>query len=185
MLRLLFLIVTLGAGAGHGAAWSMLPETEVEVDVPWRGLTVVMRFPDVAGTIEFDERRPETAHARIAVATTTVRTGLPPADRLAKSADFLAAEEFPSIGFTLERLEQTSRSTADIFGQIAFRGVTRPIEFKATVFRYGAAEDDPERFEAGFRLEGSIDRTKFGSVGALREVPAVLPIRIDLFIKSD
>jgi hypothetical protein len=66
MLRALILAFTLLSGAVHAATWSLLPETEVAVDVPWRGLTVVMRFPDVAGTIEFDERRPETARARIA-----------------------------------------------------------------------------------------------------------------------
>ena len=183
MLRALILAFTLLSGAVHAATWSLLPETEVVVDVPWRGLTVVMRFPDVAGTIEFDERRPETARARIAVATTSVRTGLPPADRLAKSDDFLAARQYPQIDFTLDRLDQTSRSTADIFGRITFRGVTRPIAFKATVVRYEPVAGN--RFEAGFRLQGSIDRTEFGSTGAAGEVPAVLPVRIDLFIRSD
>jgi hypothetical protein len=52
------------------------------------------------------------------------------------------------------------------------------------VLRYGPAEDNPGRFEAGFQLDGAIDRTEFGSNGALSEVPAVLPIRIQLLMAS-
>ncbi len=177
------LLVVLAAPL-HAASWVVSPETSVVVSVPWRGLTIDMRFPDIDGRVEFDERRPDRTEAKIVVAAGSVRTGLPPADRLARSQDFLAADAHPTIGFTLDRLTQTSRSTADVAGRITFRGVTRPIAFKARVFRYGPAEDDPERFEAGFQLDGAIDRTEFGATGALREVPARLPIRIRLVLAS-
>jgi polyisoprenoid-binding protein YceI len=182
-LRALALLVLVAAPL-HAASWVVAPETSVTVAVPWRGLTIDMRFPDIEGTVEFDERRPDRTRAQIAVAAGSVRTGLPPADRLARSQDFLAAEAYPTIGFRLDRLTQTSPSTADIEGRITFRGVTRPIAFKARVFRYGPAEDDSERFEAGFQLDGSIDRTEFGAMGALREVPARLPVRIRLLLSS-
>jgi polyisoprenoid-binding protein YceI len=67
---------------------------------------------------------------------------------------------------------------------MTLRGVTRPVVFKATVFRYGPASDDPTRFEAGFDIAGVIDRTEFGSTGGLPEVPASLPVRIRLAIRS-
>jgi polyisoprenoid-binding protein YceI len=182
MLRVLTLIATLAAGAAGATPWVLLPETAVTVDVPWRGLTVALRFPDVDGSVEFDESNPESARARIAVASTTATTGLPPADRVARSAEFLAADSFPSMAFTLDRLVRTSRSTADVRGVVTFRGVSRPILFRATVLRYGPGTDG--RFEAGFRLEGTIDRTEFGATGAAGEIPAVLPVRIDLMMAS-
>ena len=184
MLRSLVLAACLVASSAGAAPWALSPETSITVDVSWRGLTIPLRFTKFSGTVEFDETRPEIAMAEIDVAATSVRTGLPPADRVARSANFLGAERYPSIGFTLDRLEQTSRSTANVFGRITFRGITRPIGFKARVFRYGPAEDDTGRFEAGFQLEGAIDRTEFGSTGALPEVPAVLPIRIRLLMTS-
>lgn len=184
MLRVLAFAVALVASPLAAAPWVLQPETEVTVDVPWRGLVVEMRFPDVSGTVEFDERRPETAAADITVDATSARTGLAPADRLARSDAFLAAERYPAIGFRLTRLVQTSRSRADVTGEITFRGVTRPIGFRARVFRYAPADDDPDRFEAGFLLDGSIDRTEFGANGAPGEVPAVLAVRIRLLMAS-
>lgn len=184
MLRALLIVAILVCGSAQAASWRISPETSVTVLVPWRGLTVTMRFPDISGTVEFDERRPETARADVTVDARSVRTGLPPADKLARSDDFLAAAEHPSIRFRLERLVQTSRSTADVFGRITFRGTTRPIAFTARVFRYGPVEGDPDAFETGFQLDGTIDRTEFGSTGAMGEVPAVLQIRIRLLMAS-
>ena len=69
-------------------------------------------------------------------------------------------------------------------GRITLRGVTRPVGFKAEVFRFGPADDDPDSFEAGFNLTGQIDRTEFGSTGGLPEVGAVLPVRIRLLMRS-
>lgn len=184
MVRAFLIAALLVLGPAHAAPWTISPETSVTVQVPWRGLTVTMRFPEISGAVEFDERRPETARADITVDARSVATGLPPGDRLARSEDFLAAAEYPDIRFRLERLVQTSRSTADVFGRITFRGTTRPIAFSARVFRYGPLESDPDTFEAGFQLDGAIDRTEFGSTGALGEVPAVLQIRIRLLMSS-
>jgi hypothetical protein len=63
--------------------------------------------------------------------------------------------------------------------------VTRPVNFQAKVFAYGPAKDDPGRFEAGFDLSGSVDRTAFGSTGGLPEVAAVLPVHIRLLMSSE
>jgi polyisoprenoid-binding protein YceI len=185
MLRIVVLLVLIALPGGAAAStWRLAPETSVSVDVLWQGSRVEVRFPALSGEITFDERRPEAASARITVFSGSAATGLAPVDALARSEGYLAAGRFPTITFVLDRLTQTSRSTADIFGRITFRGVTRPIAFEAVVFRYGPAEDDPERFEAGFTLTGAIDRTEFGSTAGLPEVAAVLPIRIRLLMVS-
>lgn len=167
-----------------GATWQLEPETSVSVDVAWRGGSVEVRFPNLKGTIEFDERRPETARARISVATADAVTGVGVVDALVRSRDYLDADRYPTIVFELDRLAQTSASTADILGRITLRGVTRPVTFKAKVFRFGPAADAPERFEAGFDLTATIDRTKFGSTGGLPDVSAMLPVGIRLVMTS-
>jgi len=183
MLRLVVLLLLLPA-ATLAASWQLDPETRVAVDVAWQGRTVEVRFPNLAGEIDFDEAHPERARAAIAVSARDATTGVGVVDALVRSPDYLGAARFPTITFRLDRLVQTSKQTADIFGRITLRGVTRPLAFQAQVVRYGPAKDDPTRFEAGFDLTGRIDRTEFGSTGGVPEVGAELPIRIRLLMRS-
>jgi polyisoprenoid-binding protein YceI len=176
-----FVLVALPAAA---APWKLEPETSVAVEVTWQGKNVEVRFPTLGGRIDFDQDHPERAKAAITVAATDATTGVGVVDQLLRSRDYLGASQYPSIGFRLDKLTRTSKSTADVTGAITLRGVTKPITFKAQVIRYGPAKDDPNAFEAGFDLSGSIDRTAFGSTGGLPEVAAVLPVRIRLLMRS-
>ena len=184
MLRLVLVLSLLLPVALQAAPWQLSPETQVAVDVPWQGRKVEVRFPTMTGVVDFDADHPETARAAISVSARDVETGLPPVNALVRSAGYLDAASFPTITFRLDRLVQTSKSTADIFGSLTLRGVTQPISFQAKVFRYGPAEDDPDRFEAGFNLTGQIDRTAFGSTADLPEVGAVLGLRVRLVMTS-
>jgi polyisoprenoid-binding protein YceI len=184
MLRLAIFLFWLLPATAWAVPWVLDTGTRVAVDVSWAGGLVEVRFPRLAGTIDFDERQPQNAQARITVSARNATTGIPVADALMRSEGYLATDRFPEIEFELDRLVQTSRSTADIFGRMTLRGVTRPVAFKATVVRYGPAADDPARFEAGFDLEGSIDRRDFGSTGGIPDVSAELPIRIRLLMTS-
>jgi polyisoprenoid-binding protein YceI len=183
MIRVLCLLLLL-PGLAAAAPWRLDPATSVAVDVSWQGRTVAVRFPSLSGEIDFDADHPDAARATISVSTRDATTGVGVVDTLVRSRDYLAADRFPAITFRLDRLVQTSKQTADVFGHITLRGVTRPLAFRAEVFRYGPAEDDPNRFEAGFNLTGSIDRTEFGSTGGMPEVGAVLPVRIRLLMTS-
>jgi polyisoprenoid-binding protein YceI len=182
MLKRLMLLLALVPAPGLAAPWQLDPDTAVSVDVPWQGKTVEVRFPTLSGQVDFDADHPDRARATISVAAGDATTGVGVVDTLVRSGDYLAAARYPAITFRLDRLTQTSKSTADIEGQITLRGVTRPLGFHAEVFRYGPAADG--HFEAGFNLTGSIDRTQFGSTGGLPEVGAVLPVRIRLLMSS-
>jgi polyisoprenoid-binding protein YceI len=177
---LLLLLPTLGLAA----PWRIDPGTKVEVDVAWRGGTVAVSFPDLSGSIDFDADHPERAQAVIVVATTTATTGLAIVDELVRSDGYLQADRYPQMTFRLDRLVQRSRTSADVEGRITLRGVTLPVTYAANVIRYGPAAADPGRFEAGFDLTGSIDRTDFGSTGGIPDVASVLPVRIRLLISS-
>ncbi len=168
------------------APWGIIdPDTRVEVGVPWLGNVVRMRFDDVSGAIDFDARRPDRARADILVDVTTVETGLGIVNAFVKGPDYLNARAFPQIRFQLDRLEQTTKSTADIYGRITFLGITRPVLFKATAFRYGPNDDQSGRFEAGFDLSGEIDRRSYGHTTGLPEIAAVLPVRIRLLMTPE
>ncbi|WP_112322416.1 YceI family protein [Oceanibium sediminis] len=167
------------------AEWSVVePETRVEVDVAYLGSVVTMRFDTVKGAILFDEKHPERAKANILVGTRDVDTGLGIVNALVRSKDYLNTNAYPTIGFRLRKLVQTSKSTADIFGDMTLLGITRPVAFRATVFRYGPSPVDPARFDAGFTLSGAVDRREFGHTEGYPAVAAILPVRIRLLMRS-
>lgn len=178
---LIFLIIP---GQCLARPWVIAPQSTITADVTWQGLNVPVHFPSFAGNIDFDERKIQDTRAAIAVATVDATTGLPSADALLRGPGYLDSKSFPRITFRLDKLTQTSKSTADVQGMITLRGVSAPLLFHATVFRYGPAPDNPARFEAGFDLSGKIDRTMFGSTGGLPALGAVMPIRIHLLIRS-
>jgi len=184
MLKSLILILALLPLPAFAAVWRLDPDTSVTADVEWEGRTVQVRFPTLSGEIDFDEKNPEQARASISVAAGDATTGVAVVDSLVRSRDYLGVDEFPTITFQLDKLTQTSKSAADVTGRITLRGVTKPVSFKATVIAYGPAKDDPGRFEAGFDITGSIDRTEFGSTGGLPNVSAILPMHIRLLMTS-
>jgi polyisoprenoid-binding protein YceI len=171
-------------GLAVAAPWVLDPDSRIVVDVEWQGSTVEVRFPAPTGEVDFDAEHPEAARAKISVSAREATTGLGPVDALVRGQEYLDAEQFPRITFGLDRLVQTSKQTAEITGDITLRGVTRPATFDATVIRYGPDPSDPQRFQAGIDLTGSIDRTEVGSTGGLPEVGAVLPVRIRLLMTS-
>lgn len=183
VLVLLFVALALPAVA-FADQWRIDPRTRVNVEISWRGATVTVNFPEISGDVVFDETRPERTRARIQVNAARATTGLPPVDALVRGPGYLDAARHPVIAFNLDRLTLTSRQTARIDGTITLRGQTRPAQFSATVFRYGPAAEDPSVFEAGFDVEGEIDRTAFGSNAGLPDVPAILPVRVRLLLVS-
>lgn len=188
MVRFCFIVMLVVAlllpAAAFAGQWSIDPRTRVDVEVAWRGATVTVNFPDIAGVVEFDEKQPERARARIQASSARATTGLAPVDALVRGPGYLDASRHPVIIFNLDRLEPTSRQSARITGSITLRGQTRPAQFAATVFRYGPAAKDPSVFEAGFDVKGEIDRTAFGSTAGLPGVPPILPVRVRLLLVS-
>ncbi len=187
MKHLVLILALLVPGpAAYAAPWFLIPsETSIEVDVRYQNRsTLTVGFPQFAGAIDFDEKRPQGTRATIQVSSQTIRTGLSILNPIIKSSDYLDARNHPNITFQLDRLQQTSKSTADIFGRITFLGVTRPIAFKANVFRYEPVGEVPGGFEAGFDLSGEFDRREFGNTTGLPDVAAVLPVRIRLLMSN-
>lgn len=185
MLRLAVILgLALAPCVAAAAPWKLDPATEVSVDVPWRGSDVLVRFSGLQGQVDFDEKSPEAAKARISVAAGSAETGVGVVNALVKSAGYLDAAEFPTISFQLDKLTRLSKNEAKVDGRLTLRGVTKPVTFDAKVFRYGPAKDDPDKFEAGFDIRGKIDRTQFGSTGGVPEVPADLDLRIRLLMSS-
>ncbi len=184
-MRIVIVLLLILPMAARAAPWDVVAEeTRVTVRVPYLSSFVDMHFETVRGRVDFDARRPERADARIAVAAGDVETGLGIVNAFVRGERWLNVAEHPEILFHLDRLEQTTESTADVFGRITFLGVTRPVALEAEVFRYGPTPGADATFDAGFTLRGVIDRTDFGHTAGLPQVAAEFPVRIRLLMRS-
>lgn len=182
--RLAFLLF-LSPLPAAAETWRLDPGTTVSVEVPWRGRAIEVRFPQVSGTIEFDQAAPESARATITANTELATTGVGVVDALVRSEGYLDAASFPAITFQLDRLRRLTKSSADVEGRLTLRGQTRPVAFTARVFRYGPDPAVPGRFTAGFDISGSVDRADFGSTAGAPEIGTTLPVAIHLLITSN
>ncbi len=187
MLKTLLVVLLLTPGIAQAKPWFIdSTETRIQVEVGYLGnSSLKIDFPSFAGRIDFDDRHPQNTDALIKVGTRDLQTGIGFMNTLVRSKDYLNTRQYPDITFRLDRLVQTSKSTADIFGQITLLGVTRPVTFKASVFRYGPSERKQGMSEAGFNLTTEIDRTEFGSTAGAPEVATKLPVRIRLLLTSE
>ena len=83
-------------------------------------------------------------------------TGVPDRDNHLRSADFLDVEHHPKITYRTTRLEQTGPNTLLVIGDLAIRGVTRPVALDVT---YEGTFPDPwGGRRAAFNATGELER---------------------------
>lgn len=171
----------------HAAPWVVDRDaSQITFKVGYQnGTQLNVVFPDYDATIDFDPRHPENASALIVVHTASVDSRLGPVDSLIRSADYLNSAAFPTITFDLGGLIKTSPSTADLDGEITVRGMTRPIQLKAMVYKFDPFADAPADRVAAFEITGALDRADFGSTAGAPEIATILPIRILLEIHPE
>ena len=77
-----------------------------------------------------------------------------------KSPDFFNVAEYPSMSFTSSSLNKVSGKKYKLKGNLTLHGVTKPVELDVT---YGGKINDPwGNTRAGFKLNGSLNRTHYG-----------------------
>jgi polyisoprenoid-binding protein YceI len=175
----------LAVAPASARKWAIYQDaTFILVDVAYfTGGQVSIRFETVGGDIEFDDRRPAATKAHIIVATNTAQSGLALLDPVVRGPGFLNIQEFPTITFDFDRLEQIGPSNAEISGTIMIFGISRAFEMKAQVVRYRPDEADPADRVISFNLFGKIDRREFGNTTQSGLIEPVLPIRVHLALR--
>jgi polyisoprenoid-binding protein YceI len=117
------------------------------------------RFTGVAGSIRLS---PATSQPEVDVAidASTIVTGDAKRDTHLRSADFLHAEEFPTIRFRSNRLEGDPEKNFKLPGELTIRGVTRPVTLY--VVAEGSATDPWGGQRTGYSASATINRKDFG-----------------------
>jgi polyisoprenoid-binding protein YceI len=119
------------------------------------------RFERFQAVLDLDPARPTTANVDVTIETGFVSLAFPGAVELLRSEPFFDTARFPTARFT-GRAERILDPTGfPVQGDIALRGVTRPLSMTA---RLAAREREGDAEIARFEARGRISRSAFGMV---------------------
>lgn len=123
------------------SAWHIDPlATRVEFSIKvFRFKTDHGRFHCVAGTVLADDQDPTASVVEATIDAASIDTGLKRRDKHLIDADFLDVDRHPTITFQSTRIEQLDGRRFRVTGDLAIRGVTRPVEIEAHVDQLGYA----------------------------------------------
>ena len=150
-------------------AWQIDPaHSQIQFSVRHMMISNVRgRFETFAGTVDFDEAKPERTQVDIRVQADSIYTKEPQRDGHLKSADFLDAEKYPELRFVSKRVEGIKGNHAKLVGDLTIRDVTNEVELG--IEYSGQAKSPWGTVSAGFEASGKINRKDWGLVwnGAL------------------
>ncbi|HJP72503.1 MAG TPA: YceI family protein [Candidatus Limnocylindria bacterium] len=110
--------------------------------------------------LDLDLDNPEASSVRVSLDAASIDTGQQMRDDHLRSADFLKADEFPTIDFVSTRVVRTGDDSGDLHGDLTIRGVTRPIVLKAD---FGGIVPNMQGGQRGaFSASAKINREDFG-----------------------
>jgi polyisoprenoid-binding protein YceI len=141
--------------------WAIDPtHTEVQFKVKHLVIsTVTGFFKKFSGSIESDGDDFDGASTTFSLDINSIDTNQKDRDNHLKSADFFAAEEYPTMDFSGE-LKKVSGNDYKLVGDLTIRGNTKKVEMDV---EYGGTMKDPYgNTKSGFEINGKINRKDFG-----------------------
>ena len=117
-------------------------------------------FHDFSLEAEFDPKHPELGSVVATVVTKSVDTGQEQRDAHLRSADFLDAEQFPTLTFRSTAVEARGGDAFTLKGELTMHGVTKPVAFEAEYM--GEVANPQGGRSAGLSARGRIKRSEWG-----------------------
>jgi polyisoprenoid-binding protein YceI len=123
--------------------------------------TVKGRFADVKGTVVSHDVDPAKGSVDIVIAANSIDTREPQRDAHLRSADFLDADNFPTLEFRSTRIENvTNEGHFTLVGDLTIHGTTKEVALAVT--SEGRVKDPWGGERAGFSATTKIRRSDFG-----------------------
>lgn len=156
-------IIVLGLIAGTQAQSWEVDRGHSSVEFAVRHMVVSKvtgDFNEFEGTItNFDGKTVAGASVEFTVQTTSIDTKSEKRDGHLRSADFFAADSFPTFTFKSDTIVPGEGNNFQIQGDLTIRGVTKPVTFDA---EYLGVIDAFGGQRAGFTATTKINRKDFG-----------------------
>ncbi len=171
--------------------WKLDPaHSQVEFSAKHMMFTTVRgTIGDLEGAVKLDTENPESSSVEVSMAAASLDTGVQDRDNHLRSADFLNAEQYPTLTFRSKKVEGSLSEPGDTFkvvGDLTIRDVTREVVLEA---RYEGTGKDPwGGTRSGFSATTRIDRRDFGLTwNQALETGGVLvgnEVKIDLSVQA-
>lgn len=123
------------------------------------------RITTPTGMLQLDAAKPENSKLSVDIDMSTVSTTVAVLDGEVKGANGFNVAQFPKATFTSTAVHRTGPKSADVTGNLTFRGVTKPVTFHVT---YIAGLQMPwanGAWEIGFSVTGAFKRSDFNMGG--------------------
>jgi polyisoprenoid-binding protein YceI len=118
-------------------------------------------FGKFAGTVHFEEGKPESLRAEVEIETASIDTNDEKRDGHLRSADFFDAEKYPKVRFVSRSSKAKGSDGLLVEGDLTIRDVTRPVTIE--VSDIGPAGKDPwGQTHRGAAAVAKISRKDFG-----------------------
>lgn len=118
------------------------------------------RFSNFTGNVDFNEENPAASSIDVQIEAASIDTKEEKRDTHLRSADFLAAENFPYLSFASKRIELVDEHHARIIGDLTIRNVAREVALDAEF--NGKGKNPWGKFSAGFSATTTINRKDWG-----------------------
>jgi polyisoprenoid-binding protein YceI len=144
------------------ATWDIDPaHTLAEFSVKHLMITTVRgRFSKVSGTAQLDENDPSKSSVEVEIDASSIDTREDKRDTHLRSADFLDAENQPTITFRSTAVHPKGDDRYEVAGDLTIRGVTKSVVLD--VKREGQAKSPWGQEVMGFTADTKLDRTEYG-----------------------
>lgn len=135
--------------------------TQVMFKVRHMGIsTVTGRFNRFAATFAYDPADPAASWVTATIDAASIDTDNDRRDNHLRSADFFAADSYPTLTFESTRVEPAGDGRLKVAGNLSIRGVTKPVVLDVAL--EGAAVGQGGRPITGWTAETTIDRMDYG-----------------------
>ena len=140
----------------------VIDKTHSEATFQVRHLVTKVRghFADFAGTIQFNEEKPEQSSVSFTIQAASIDTKTNDRDAHLRSEDFFFVDKHPEITFVSSTIAKKGTNDYDVRGTLTIRGVAKEIALPVTFL--GHAIDPWGNARLGFEAEATINRKDFG-----------------------
>ena len=123
--------------------------------------TYVGQFTDVSARLNLDVANPSESDLEAVIATDSLGTLNDQLDAHLKTSDFFDTANFPTARFEATAIRLTDDDSAEIFGNLTLRGITRPVVIAADFNQAGINPVD-QKYTLGFDGRALIKRSDYG-----------------------
>lgn len=137
--------------------------SEIGFDIRHLFSKVHGRFNTFQGSIVFDEKSPANISVDATADAKSIWTDNEKRDGHLRSADFFAADSFPTLSFKSTKVTAAGDKKYRIAGDLTMRGVTRPVVFDAEFLGAGQVGVGGQSWggKAGFSATTVVNRQDF------------------------